>query len=285
MYCPSCHDEFREGFTWCPDCETPLVAGLPEEVEGPEEREEAPETGEELQAETAAVGPESDSAKVLRAFELLLVLFIAFSYSLLVSLFDWWHGVRSSDSHSLIADLSRIVDATGALSLLCYVLSRQGRNLHSLGLRAEKTDVLHALLLTIVSFAVRQILRLAIFDSPLSTGVAAHPWMALTGIPSLGPITIVALLFSAAKEEIIVRAFMVTEVVELTGQIPLAILSSVCLQALYHLYQGSPNALLHSGSFLLYSIYYAKYRRITPVILAHALGNTLVSGYLTAPGN
>jgi hypothetical protein len=29
MYCPRCRDEYREGFTWCPDCDTALVDGLP----------------------------------------------------------------------------------------------------------------------------------------------------------------------------------------------------------------------------------------------------------------
>jgi membrane protease YdiL (CAAX protease family) len=35
MFCPSCEDEFREGFTWCPDCDVALVESLPSEPSEP----------------------------------------------------------------------------------------------------------------------------------------------------------------------------------------------------------------------------------------------------------
>jgi hypothetical protein len=46
----------------------------------------------------------------------------------------------------------------------------------------------------------------------------------------------------------------------------------------YHLYQGAPKAFAEIGSFLVFSIYYAKTNRIAPVILAHLymdMGGTL----------
>ena len=45
MFCPTCRDEFREGFTWCRDCNASLVESLPPEpVETRiEEADEAPE--------------------------------------------------------------------------------------------------------------------------------------------------------------------------------------------------------------------------------------------------
>lgn len=33
MFCPSCGDEFRDGFDRCPDCATDLVSALPPEPE------------------------------------------------------------------------------------------------------------------------------------------------------------------------------------------------------------------------------------------------------------
>src|SRR5262249_7646685 len=114
--------------------------------------------------------------------------------------------------------------------------------------------------------------------SPLS-GVVGHPLKALQGIPSLGLLFPVSLLLSAAMEELIVRAFMITEVVELTGQVSLAVFSSVCFQALYHFYQGGAGGLVGAGGFLICSIYYVRYRRITPLILSHFLYNMLIYGY------
>lgn len=36
MFCPRCQDEFREGFTWCPDCDVALVDSLTVEPAEPE---------------------------------------------------------------------------------------------------------------------------------------------------------------------------------------------------------------------------------------------------------
>lgn len=36
MYCPECGDEFRPGFSECPDCRVTLVANLPREDEHPD---------------------------------------------------------------------------------------------------------------------------------------------------------------------------------------------------------------------------------------------------------
>jgi hypothetical protein len=33
MYCPNCRSEYRDGFTWCKDCDVGLVADLPPEGE------------------------------------------------------------------------------------------------------------------------------------------------------------------------------------------------------------------------------------------------------------
>ena len=49
----------------------------------------------------------------------------------------------------------------------------------------------------------------------------------------------------------------------------LAVLVSVAIQAFYHLYQGVPAALGHGATFLVFSLYYLRTRRIAPVVLAH----------------
>ena len=70
-------------------------------------------------------------------------------------------------------------------------------------------------------------------------------------------------------EELIVRAYLLTEVRQLTGSATKAVILSTVLQTSYHLYQGGPSALSWGIIFLLFSIYYAKTGRIAPIILAH----------------
>jgi membrane protease YdiL (CAAX protease family) len=79
-------------------------------------------------------------------------------------------------------------------------------------------------------------------------------------------------------EELIVRAYLMTEIKALTGSASKAILASTLLQMSYHFYQGAPVAFAHGATFLLWSIYYAKTNRIAPIILAHLYSD--VSGTL-----
>jgi len=60
-----------------------------------------------------------------------------------------------------------------------------------------------------------------------------------------------------------------TEVKHLTNSITKAVIISTLLQTSYHFYQGVPAALSDGVMFLIFSVYYAKTNRITPLILAH----------------
>jgi membrane protease YdiL (CAAX protease family) len=79
------------------------------------------------------------------------------------------------------------------------------------------------------------------------------------------------LLLNPFFEELIVRAYLMTEIRELTGSATLAVIVSATVQTSYHLYYGWKGALAMGFMFLIFSIYYARKRRITPVILAHAV--------------
>jgi len=68
-----------------------------------------------------------------------------------------------------------------------------------------------------------------------------------------------------------------------TGSAALAVAASVGLQTAYHLYQGAPNALAAGAGFLLYACFYARFRRILPVILAHACWDLLVVLHRATP--
>lgn len=89
----------------------------------------------------------------------------------------------------------------------------------------------------------------------------------------IGWLTWLSVVPGAAAEELIVRAYLMTEVAELTGRMWIAVLASVGFQTLYHLYQGTPYALVSAGSFFVAALFYANTRRATPLILAHAWHN------------
>jgi membrane protease YdiL (CAAX protease family) len=73
-------------------------------------------------------------------------------------------------------------------------------------------------------------------------------------------------------EEIIARAFTQREMEDLTGHGPrVGALISVLLQAAYHLYQGVVYAVGVGASFAVYAAYFARRRRVAPIIVAHLI--------------
>lgn len=220
---------------------------------------------------------ETPSARKLRLLELCLVLLVAFGGSLLDSLDAWWSAAPAASEESAVDHLYRILHATASLGVLAYVLFRQGRRLRHLGLTAERRDITATIGLTFLSFLPALAISRSFYGHSHG-GALAHPLVSLAGGVKLGPLFILALLFSAVLEEVVVRAYLMTEVAVLTGRMELAVLASTSLQTIYHLHQGMPEALFSACAFLIASLYYASTRRITPVILSHFLYNLLIFG-------
>src|SRR3712207_8084854 len=65
----------------------------------------------------------------------------------------------------------------------------------------------------------------------------------------------------------------------LTGSGVVAVAASATLQALYHLYQGIPAAIALGVMFVVLSIYFVRYGRILPVILADRKSTRLNSSH------
>src|SRR5258706_16400462 len=68
-------------------------------------------------------------------------------------------------------------------------------------------------------------------------------------------------------EEVIARAYAMTEIAWLSNSRLLAVVCSVALQASYHLYQGVTNMLVLACVVGLLAVHYAAERRAWPVIL------------------
>jgi membrane protease YdiL (CAAX protease family) len=212
--------------------------------------------------------------RTLRKLELALVLAVAFSGA--------WFGSASAAYWSQV-DLSAIptslrvshmlaVEAT-ALAVLAYVLFRQGRSFRQIGLSASWRDVPTSILIAMGAYAMYYGVYVGVWYSyfHLTHGhplPQRHvPTLLTSGLWSLGLVLVVIL--NPFFEELIVRAYTMSEVRALGGAAAVSILISVALQTSYHLYQGWPRMHSLAASFLIYSLYYNRYGRIFPVILAH----------------
>lgn len=206
-----------------------------------------------------------------RWFELILVLLVAFAGPTFTAIYSFGTGATALSPVSLGArqayDLIR--EAT-VLLLLAYVLGRRRLDFRSLGLTWSFRDVLVGIPLVIVSYvayrvAYQSILyidRILFFARP-----SYRPPSAFFGHP--GWFGIVFALFNPFFEELIVRAYLMTEVIQLTGSSTLAVIASAGLQATYHVYYGWAAALALAFQFLVFSLYFARSRRVLPLIVAH----------------
>ena len=214
------------------------------------------------------------SARPLQVFELLLVCFIAFSGALFLSTYMLF--TRRSPSESMQGDFRwwyAISHQIGALALVWYVLRRRSQNFSDLGLFWKGKEIAVTPLLWFACAIIAYIFRRAIQsfgglpsnDDP-NARVAAYLFANGIGIG-----TVVFQLVNPFFEELIVRAYLITRMRELTNSLAFAITTSVILQVSYHFYQGIWMALSYTGVFLLFSLYYAKTNRILAVILTHMI--------------
>lgn len=79
-------------------------------------------------------------------------------------------------------------------------------------------------------------------------------------------VLIIVLLFSLS---IFVTAYTITGLEFLTNKEEIAVLLSPIIQASYHVYQGILPMIYVGITFFVFSIFFAKKRRIVPVIIVH----------------
>lgn len=213
-------------------------------------------------------------AKRVRWFELGLVLLTAFGGYFFNSVYFLiaGHGTKITPLAQNIEWSEAIIRETASLLLLGYVLWRRKLRLRNLGLRWSLRDLGIGLVVAIAFYIAYGLvhplvsaLYRVLFSAPPG-GVTARQ---IFSHPSLTvfPVTILNAFF----EELIVRAYLMTEIGELTGSWILAVALSVAVQTSYHLYYGWIGALSLSFGFLVFSVYYARTRKATPLIFAHAL--------------
>ena len=217
----------------------------------------------------------------MRIIEVVLVCAITLGPSILASFHYLSANATGSYGGSEYRWFYNIVREGSGLALLWYVLTRSGRTFGSLGLSWKGADVGWSLLLYLIGTTTFYTVYSIIYYTGL-TSVDLKTGSNQVGYYLFGNgLFITTMLFQLVNpffEELIVRAYVMTEVRQLTNSVGKAVFVSVALQTSYHLYQGVPAALSHAAEFLIYSIFYAKTNRIAPVLLAHLyldVGSTL----------
>lgn len=218
-------------------------------------------------------------SKAIRAAELILVLGVAFSPAIFASLNSLLFGSSASTAQTGgVVVFYGIINELLALAVLSYVVFRQGRSFKELGLSFKWKDVPVSILLAIIAYVAFYFCYVAIyFAHHLLTGrvllETTQVQSYFTNGISVGTVLFVAL--NPFYEEMIVRAYTISEMKYLTGSSIHALGVSVTIQTLYHLYQGVPAAFALGAMFFVLSVYYLKYERILPIILAHLYFDTL----------
>ena len=214
----------------------------------------------------------SPSEKRVRWFELLLVLVISFGGSLLSSLYLMHAGKAGLAMVSEFRWARGFIQEIPCLLLLGYVLSRRRSSFRDIGLRWSLRDVGVGVGLAIASYVAYIVGGFIVylvhhaFFRPGSNGISAADMAS----HSLAPAILFALI-NPFFEELIVRAYLMSEIRDLTGSWIVAAISSVTLQWSYHLYYGWDGAFSMAFTFLVFSIYFARTRRATPLVVAHGM--------------
>ena len=221
-----------------------------------------------------------------RQFLLYGVLAIGFLLPVLTSvgvLFGWFRLHTATQGRLLL----RIIYQLAGLFSLYSALRYQGRKLADIGfsikLRLSAIGRAFALFLGVILLQVFLQALLYFYVSPVV------PWLRVMGLSrsfdqsavfgaSASLLAVAYVVLNPFHEELLVRAFLITEFQGVYLSTMLAVFVSVALQTSYHLYQGLPGALSHVPIFLTFSLYYVRTRRILPVVLAHLVMDVLSLG-------
>jgi membrane protease YdiL (CAAX protease family) len=216
--------------------------------------------------------PQASLERRMRWFELSLVILVSCGTIFLNSLYIFFKGPGPVPQYQQYRWVTGLTHEVASLLLLVYVLSRRNLRLANLGFRWSAKDLLlglpaaiggffaYAIGFLIVSFIHRLVLGSPAVG-PNARAFFSHPGLAIIPYVLLNPFF----------EELIVRAYLMTELLELTGSAFLAVAVSVLVLASYHLYYGWVGAISIGFMFLAFSIFFLKTRRALPIISAHGL--------------
>jgi membrane protease YdiL (CAAX protease family) len=227
-----------------------------------------------------SLSPRTDSAaKRRRWFELALILFLGFSGSMVRAISAFLYEPTSMNNMGNARWLAGMFQEIGILLLLAYILWRSGRAFRDIGFRWSFKDAAVGLLLFVISYfsyfcgtLFLYLLHLLIYGN-YPTHIGARQVFGHTP-----PLALVYSLINPFFEELVVRAYLMTEIRELTGSMMLAAAVSLVFQTSYHIYYGWMGMLSVGFSFLALVGYFAIWKRALPLVVAHGIFDVI--GYI-----
>jgi len=220
-------------------------------------------------APRAAVGP----TRRRRVFALAVVLSVSVLHFIVSSSYYVFGGAAPPPAGEMIPYrlVGALVAECTSLLLLWYVISERQNGWQSIGWNPNWRDPLRGIVLVIVSLLATippAIVFQSVYRAFSGHYLAANDLRQLLGF-GVSVFSIAFVVVNPFFEELIVRAYTMSEVMDLGGSRVLAVVISVALQVSYHLYQGAARAIAVAATFTVCSIYFARTRRILPVVVAH----------------
>jgi membrane protease YdiL (CAAX protease family) len=182
----------------------------------------------------------------------------------------------------------RTLQAAIAIATVLFVISRSVRSPRRFGLfRFRWRDVLYGLGLYVLCMVAYYVFWIAVslIMKLLGTGGLRGPTLGGIATPqTAAEYAVLALLslVNGAAEELVMRAYLLTRFEQLFRSTAVAILLSAALFAAYHSYQGYIGLVTVALIGLIYGTCFARWRRIWPLILAHALQDFVSIAMLAA---
>lgn len=216
-----------------------------------------------------------------RWVDLGLILAVVFASSILGSIYLAFHP--TAPSYSNLRLFTGISDEIIGLLLFLVLFKRQGRRLQDIGLSFQWTDLPKALGLAVAAVVVMCITGFVVSYGWLVITLHFPQWPDTRTMFSTSSVWLFLpfLLLNPFFEEILVRGYLMTELIDLRKSVLLATVASLVVQTSYHLYYGAAGAMVVGSGLAVLAIYFAKSRRLMPVILAHMLwDSTALLGFL-----
>jgi membrane protease YdiL (CAAX protease family) len=168
------------------------------------------------------------------------------------------------------ATVASIIRCLAGVLLVAYLIHTRGESAWRFGFRVSLSVIPRSLLVFVIAFAawsVTCVVARALDILGTYPGlVRDHDRMAVAVPPIVLLVRIVA---SSVFEETVVRSYLMTRLEDLGWRTGWAVVTCTLVQASYHTYQGFIVAGTYVPMFLVFSLYFARYRNLLTLILAH----------------
>lgn len=178
--------------------------------------------------------------------------------------------------------ISTIIQCIGQIALVLYLVHASGEPHDRFGLTryAPARDSMLTIAVLLAGLVVTYVGWLALYalaGQDVYDSVARHDLSALARPAGRAdtPLLLIMCVLNGIREELLVRAYLITRLEQLLGSTAWAFSATVLLFAAYHTYQGPAGvyggllfAIVYGGAFVYL-------RRLWPIALAHALHDLL----------